>query len=302
MLSIKHITVAFEGKKVLDDLSLTFKLGEIVGLVAPNGTGKSTLINVIMNFLQPQTGSVTFKKIYNYQSKSNEVAMHQQISTFPEQGDLYDELSGYEHLVMFAQMWGNSKHTVDNIITKLQMGSYVKQKTKTYSLGMKQRLCFAMQLATDTQVMLMDEVMNGLDPNNMALISEVLVDLKKQNKLIIIASHLLDNLETYADRILFMDRGKIIYQRNKQHLLYEDQFLRASVDNYQRQRILANLPKEQTSPFTLKNPQKLLLNISDYSNSEVSALLNIFLQENIQDFQLGKLTLNELYFHYYLAT
>lgn len=302
MLSIKHITVAFEGKKVLDDLSLTFKLGEIVGLVAPNGTGKSTLINVIMNFLQPQTGSVTFKKIYNYQSKSNEVAMHQQISTFPEQGDLYGELSGYEHLVMFAQMWGNSKHTVDNIITKLQMSSYVKQKTKTYSLGMKQRLCFAMQLATDTQVMLMDEVMNGLDPNNMALISEVLVDLKKQNKLIIIASHLLDNLETYADRILFMDRGKIIYQRNKQHLLYEDQFLRASVDNYQRQRILANLPKEQTSPFTLKNPQKLLLNISDYSNSEVSGLLNIFLQENIQDFQLGKLTLNELYFHYYLAT
>lgn len=302
MLSIKHITVAFEGKKVLDDLSLTFKLGEIVGLVAPNGTGKSTLINVIMNFLQPQTGSVTFKKIYNYQSKSNEVAMHQQISTFPEQGDLYDELSGYEHLVMFAQMWGNSKHTVDNIITKLQMGAYVKQKTKTYSLGMKQRLCFAMQLATDTQVMLMDEVMNGLDPNNMALISEVLVDLKKQNKLIIIASHLLDNLETYADRILFMDRGKIIYQRNKQHLLYEDQFLRASVDNYQRQRILANLPKEQTSPFTLKNPQKLLLNISDYSNSEVSELLNIFFQENIQDFQLGKLTLNELYFHYYLAT
>lgn len=90
------------------------------------------------------------------------------------------------------------------------MGNYVDQKVQTYSLGMKQRLCFAMVVAADTPVMLLDEVMNGLDPQNVELISKVLEQLRQENKLIIIASHLLNNLQSYADRILFLGHGHVI--------------------------------------------------------------------------------------------
>ena len=211
MLKLSNVSITYNDRAVLDNLELTANIGEIIGVAAPNGTGKSTMFNVMANFVKPDSGHVQFDGKYAYRNEKEELIIHKQLSTFPEQKDLFEELSGVDHLKLFANMWkGTTKH-VPEVIERLQMGNYVKRKVRTYSLGMRQRLCFAMMMAADTPVMLMDEVMNGLDVDNVALISECLMEMKK-DKLIFVASHLLSNLDLYADRVLFLKDGKFVHE------------------------------------------------------------------------------------------
>ena len=209
MLKLNDVVLSFGKKRVLDHLNLEFKQGEIIGLVAPNGTGKSTLLNVILHNLTPQEGEVEYDGL-KYQNQKMTMQLHQRICAFPEQSDLFGFMTGRDHLRLYADLWHNQQKKVDDIIKLLQMENYIDQKVQTYSLGMKQRLCFAMVVAAYTPVMLLDEVMNGLDPQNVELISKVLEQLRQENKLIIIASHLLNNLQSYADRILFLGHGHVI--------------------------------------------------------------------------------------------
>lgn len=213
MLELKNISVAYKDKKVLDNLSLTANPGEIIGLVAPNGTGKTTLFHVIANFLKPQSGQVIFNGKHVYRSEKEELFIHKQMTTFPDQSDLFEELTGVDHMKLYGNMWKGKTNHIPEIIAQLHMNDYVKRKVRTYSLGMRQRLCFAMMAAADTPIMLMDEVMNGLDLSNVALISERLIEMKREKKLIFVASHLLGNLDIYADRVLFLKDGDIIYQQ-----------------------------------------------------------------------------------------
>ncbi|WP_284139077.1 MULTISPECIES: ABC transporter ATP-binding protein [unclassified Virgibacillus] len=214
MLKLKDVSVAYKEKNVLNKLNLSAEKGEVIGVVAPNGTGKTTLFHVMANFLKPNAGTVTFFDSIEYKTEKDELTIHKQLVTFPDQGDLFDELSGVDHLNLYANLWkGTTKHVPD-IIDRLQMTNYVKRKVKTYSLGMRQRLCFAMMAAADTPIMLMDEVMNGLDVANVAMISNHLLQMKKEDKLIFIASHLLENLDLYADRVLFLKDGVIVYQED----------------------------------------------------------------------------------------
>ncbi|MDZ7835433.1 MAG: ABC transporter ATP-binding protein [Alkalibacterium sp.] len=161
MLHIKNVSQSFGQNVVLDNISITIEKGEIIGLVAPNGTGKTTLLNIIMNFLSPDEGEVIYGKSLDYSTKKNEIEMRRHLSFLPEIDDLYQELTGIEHINYYASLWNQSTSDVEEIIDRLNMSHYVKNTVKTYSLGMRQRLCFAMILAADTDVMLMDEVMNG---------------------------------------------------------------------------------------------------------------------------------------------
>lgn len=213
MLKLMNVSIAYKDKVVLENLNFSANKGEIVGVAAPNGTGKTTMFNIIANFVKPDSGKVIFDDQYEYRNEKEELLIHKQLVIFPEQKDLFEELSGVDHLKLYADIWNGSSKKVPKIIERLQMGHYVKKKVKTYSLGMRQRLCFAMLMAADTPIMLMDEVMNGLDISNVALISDCLIDMKKQNKLIFVASHLLENLDLYADRVIFLKNGSIIHEQ-----------------------------------------------------------------------------------------
>lgn len=235
MLKLSNVTVAYKDKVVLENLNLTADKGEIIGVVAPNGTGKTTLFNVMANFIKPNSGSVTLDGKYTYRNEKEELLIHKQLTTFPEQSDLFDELSGVDHLNLYANMWKGSTRHVPEIIERLRMDNYVNKKVRTYSLGMRQRLCFAMMAAADTPVMLMDEVMNGLDISNVALISECLIEMKKNEKLIFVASHLLGNLDLYADRVVFLKDGKIVHE---QHFTKENEaYLKIELDAQQYEKL-----------------------------------------------------------------
>lgn len=221
-LYVTDLTVRFGDRTILDQISFAIPDGEIVGLVAPNGTGKTTLFNAIMRYIPIQAGEIKiFDTVYG-NSRKDILRLHEQVTFFPDQADLFETFSGREHIQLYAETWHKDASRAEEIIRLLHMEHYADTKVQTYSLGMRQRLCFAMMCAADTKVMLMDEVMNGLDPENVNLVSGVLQQLRTAGKIIIVSSHLLANLDEYADRIFFLEAGKItfIHDHHKQQPFY----------------------------------------------------------------------------------
>lgn len=210
-LAVNNLTVRYGERTILDDISFEIEKGSIIGLVAPNGTGKTTLFNAMMRYIPVQEGSIVIDDRTYQNSRRDILALHKKVTFFPDQADLYENFSGREHIQMYAEIWQKDAARVDAIIDQLHMGHYVDRKVQTYSLGMRQRLCFAMMCAANTPIMLMDEVMNGLDPENVNLVSSVLESLRSEGKIIMVASHLLDNLDEYADKVFFLENGRFTY-------------------------------------------------------------------------------------------
>lgn len=298
MLKIENVSIAFKEKVILDDVSFTVEKGEIIGLVAPNGTGKSTLLNIIMNFVHPDKGRVVIDGKYDYSSSKKEIKMHQYLSFLPEMNDLYSELNGLEHLKLYARMWGHDTKRISGITERLNMDHYVKKPVHTYSLGMKQRLCFAMLLAANTEIMLMDEVMNGLDPDNVALLTEILFELKQSGKIVLIASHLLDNLDLYADRVLFLQDAKIVLE-DKDHSpeSKEKKYIKVALapERYHSVSKSAALP-EGTVYIAEKT---LCIPIRELNDPDISKWVTFFLDGGDFDLTIGDIGTAEWYEEFY---
>ena len=209
MLEVLINSFSYGNQEVLKSIDMKINNGQIIGLVATNGMGKTTLIKIICGHLRGKSVSV------NYQGESyqnNTIFMRKNIVMMPEQSDLYDELTGLEHLKFYGDMWHISNEEIFKIISQLKMEKFVNQRVSNYSLGMRQRLCFALVVVTGADYMLVDEVMNGLDPDNVELVSQVLQGLKKNEKTVIIASHLLHNLDSIADTIYFIRNKRIVME------------------------------------------------------------------------------------------
>ena len=211
MLEVHIQNFSYGKKEILNQIDLELPSSQIIGLVAPNGVGKSTLIQILSGHLRNNGISVSYQG-KNYTTEP--LFMRQHIVKMPDQSELYDELNGIEHLNFYASMW--KVETVQTVIEQLKMEGYIHQKVGGYSLGMRQRLCFALVLVTKADYMLVDEVMNGLDPDNVELISKVLRQLRNEGKTIVMASHLLNNLDSIADKIYFMKEKRIALEYSPQ--------------------------------------------------------------------------------------
>ena len=289
MIELKNISVSFGKQQVIKDVSISFFEGEVIGLVAPNGTGKSTLLNIMMNYLKPQTGEAIIHQDKRYGTPKVNSQIYREISMMPDQNDLYLHFTGFDHLKMFQDMWQSSQISLTDIVEELEMGHYVNKKVSGYSLGMKQRLCFAMQMASNTSIMLMDEVMNGLDPTNVELISQIILKKREEGKTIIIASHLLENLEKYANRIFFLTEGKLELFLDKT-VGYADNRSYLKLTEISDDRIRRSFPHQEI--IGLKNGM-LLLPFDE--KAQLEGAVAQLIQENILTFSIGKLSLSEAY-------
>ena len=213
MLEVHIKSFSYGEKEVLNQVDLHLPPSQIIGLVAPNGVGKSTLIQILSGHLRNNGISVSYQG-KNYTTDT--LFMRQHIVKMPDQSELYDELNGIEHLNFYASMWKVASGTVQTVVEQLKMEDYIHHKVGEYSLGMRQRLCFALVLVTKADYMLVDEVMNGLDPDNVELISRVLKQLRNEGKTIVMASHLLNNLDSIADKIYFIKEKRIALEYSPQ--------------------------------------------------------------------------------------
>lgn len=211
MLSIQNLSVNFGDKQILKNISFDLPEKAIIGLVAPNGTGKTTMMKAILGQVSRFSGEITLNG-EDYTLLKKKSRLLENVSLLPDQSELFEEFTGIEHLELYKSIWKSSKK-VETIVGLLQMEDYAKKRVATYSLGMRQRLCFAMQVIGDTSYMFMDEVMNGLDPTNVLLVSTILQQLAAEGKAIMVSSHILYNLEEISQQILFLKDG-VMFEYN----------------------------------------------------------------------------------------
>lgn len=294
-LEIKGLHVSYGERSILEQINIQLEDGQIVGLVAPNGTGKTSLFNAVMRFIPIKEGHILIDGKEYTSSDKDVLELHKQVTFFPDQADLHENFSGKEHIQMYADIWKKKNRSIEEIIDRLQMRGYVDRKVETYSLGMRQRLCFAMMIAADTPIMLMDEVMNGLDPENVNLVSETLKELRETGKIIFVSSHLLHNLDEYADQVIFLKDRKVhfVYQR---HVKAAD-FYKVLLDGEQQKLLMDkwNLP-----PGTIwLNQDKLCIPLENYSPQQQIELFQVLRELETESLEVGALGTAEYYTHLY---
>ncbi|GLI86438.1 ABC transporter ATP-binding protein [Rossellomorea marisflavi] len=203
ILKVKNVSKSYKKKRVLKSISFDIDKGEIIGLVGPNGAGKTTLMKIIMNLIKNYEGELDFEE--------NKKRI-KQIGGIIENPSFYPNLSGRDNLKYFAEISGGYDKThVDSIIKLMKIDGFVQKKVKNYSLGMKQRLGIAQALLNNPQFLILDEPTNGLDPEGVVEIREILEKVVKEKGIsVLISSHILSEIENVCDKVLFLKNGELI--------------------------------------------------------------------------------------------
>lgn len=219
ILKTKGITKIYGKNKALDKVSIELKRGEIYGLIGRNGAGKTTLLKTISGLSFPSQGEV-----FIFGEKINgENDLLERIGVLIENPGIYINLTAYENMKLKCLSYGIYKTGyIESLLEQVGLENVGKKKTKEFSLGMKQRLGLAMALVGEPDLLLLDEPVNGLDPQGIIEIRDILLKLNiEKNITIIISSHILEELAKLATRFGIIDNGQIIKEVYKEDLLEE---------------------------------------------------------------------------------
>lgn len=218
ILEINNISKSYNEQKVLDNLSLTINKGDIYGLIGINGSGKTTLIRIITGLAFPKEGTI---KLYGVDSKDKKInEVKRKISAIVENPSLNMDLSGKENMILQAKLLNVNENKIDDYLKTVRLYSIAnsKKKVKDYSLGMRQRLAIAVSLLSSPEFIILDEPANGLDPEGIKEIRDIINELHKNNVTVLVSSHLLDELAKVATKFGILNKGKIIKEISKEEL------------------------------------------------------------------------------------
>ena len=210
VISTEGLSFNFGSQQVVKSLSLQVPEGSIYGFLGPNGAGKTTTIKLLLNLLKTDQGSI---HIFGKELKSNRIPILSQIGSLIEQPAIYGHLSGKENLMNRALLLQVPEKRVDEMLNLVHLSNAANKKAGKYSLGMKQRLGIALALLSDPKLLILDEPTNGLDPNGIIEVRELLIRLVTQyKKTVFVSSHLLGEVERMATHVGIIDRGELLFQ------------------------------------------------------------------------------------------
>ncbi|MBV4430040.1 ATP-binding cassette domain-containing protein [Clostridium tyrobutyricum] len=212
MLEIKDVSKKFKDSKVVDRLSFNVKEGEIVGLLGENGAGKTTTLRMISTMLKPTEGTI---KVNEYDVVKNPSQVRREIGVlFGGEVGIYDRLSARENIEYFGRLYGMTKENIDKKIGELtqdlKMEEYIDKRAGKFSRGMKQKVSIARTIVHSPKVMLFDEPSTGLDVSAARVIHEFILKCKSENKIILLSSHSMEEVEKLCDRLVIIHRGKLV--------------------------------------------------------------------------------------------
>ncbi len=216
ILSVQNLSKRYGAIQALKNVSLTVPTGSVFGILGPNGSGKTTLLGTIMDVLKPTSG--TFRLFDQVPDESH----RKQIGTLLETPNFYHYLSGEKNLEISAAIKGHGKNDIEKVLKIVNLFQRRTSKFSTYSLGMKQRLAIASCLLGDPEVMVFDEPTNGLDPEGIAEIRELIKKLNLDGKTIIMASHLLDEVEKVCTHVAILKKGELLATGNVNEILVNE--------------------------------------------------------------------------------
>lgn len=202
-VEVQSLSKTFKGRVVLQDLSLTIPSGSVCGLLGINGAGKSTLMKILFGLERADSGRILF---------DGRERTHQQLGTLIERPAIYGNLSAYDNLKTKALLYGLPKERILQVLEQIGLADTGKKKAGKFSLGMKQRLGLGMAILTQPDFLILDEPTNGLDPDGILELIQLIRRLKAQGMTILVSSHQLSEISKVADSIAILHDGELVYQ------------------------------------------------------------------------------------------
>jgi ABC-type multidrug transport system ATPase subunit len=236
ILSIKNIAKNYGNVRALNGVSFDVPSGTVFGILGPNGSGKTTLLGIVMDILRPTSGT------YELLGTVPDGRQRKLIGTLLETPNFYHYLTAVQNLKIAAAIKGRGADDIDRVLEVVSLTQRKNSRFSTYSLGMKQRLAIASCLLGDPDVLVFDEPTNGLDPVGIAEIRELIKKLNQMGKTIIMASHLLDEVEKVCTHVAILKKGNLLVQGNVNEIMANEDIVElGAADMEQLAKVLSGL-------------------------------------------------------------
>lgn len=291
-IKVDNLSKKFNEFTAVKNLSFTVNKGDVYGFLGQNGAGKSTTIRMLLTHIKPTSGTIS---IFDKNITTHRKEILQQIGAVIEKPDLYKYLSAYDNLSIFAKMSGikATKQLLMNQLEAVGLADRAKDKVETFSQGMKQRLGIAVALVHNPDLIILDEPTNGLDPQGITDIRNLILSLSRDSgKTVVVSSHLLSEIELVANRMIIIHKGKKIVEGTVAELLDPSKALiqlQTTDDIFTRQQLQQtkwnNALQLDTTKLQLIMPK-----------NEVPQLVNELVSKNVQLLSISPMHALENYF------
>lgn len=261
VLETRGIRKAYGLIQALKDVSIQIPRGSVFGILGPNGSGKTTLLGILLDVLKADAGN------YEWLGYADADAARKQIGSLLETPNFYHYLSAIDNLKISAEIKGRGLEDIERVLKSVNLFERRLSAFRTYSLGMKQRLAIAGALLGDPDILVLDEPTNGLDPAGIAEIRNLILQLSQSGKTILIASHLLDEVEKVCTHVAILKQGQLITQGSVLEVLEDEDWVEISSSNNPQLFELLN-----AAPFVKKTKLQEVVFVALQANSSVEAL------------------------------
>ncbi|MBK1897600.1 ABC transporter ATP-binding protein [Chryseobacterium paridis] len=281
LINIQNLSYGFsQNKLILKNVSLSVPKGSIFGFLGANGAGKSTTMKVMLGNLPDENNTV---EIFN--QKLSELYPHgfQKIGSLIDSPAFYDHLSGWDNLIILSRLRDLPDSECERVLNLVDLWESRKMKTKKYSLGMKQRLAIAMTLLGNPELLILDEPVNGLDPNGMLEIRELLLKLNKEQGItIFISSHLLQEVEKMVTHLAIISHGVIKFSGSVEELNkhYRHNHIRVGLNNASL--FTQHIPEYYSAKIIDENT----LEVTVQSKEDIIKLTKLLVTNNAEIFEI----------------
>ncbi len=289
MLKLEHVTKYYGDFLAVDDLSFEVKSGEIFGLLGVNGAGKTTTFRMITGLLDKTSGKITFN------GKKIDYSVTDQIGFLTEERSLLTKLTVLEQAKFYGGLKGMSEKAIierlDYLLDKLEISEYKNKKIKELSKGNSQKIQFIMSIINSPKLLILDEPFSGLDPINIELFKNLILELKENGTSIIFSSHRMEHVEFFCESLVILVRGKTVLSGN----------LKEIKDNYRKKNIsiIGDVDTEELKKIkgvnkVTSNQSEIIVSIEDksYVNDVFKYVSKC---KNIVKFVVEEPTLNEIF-------
>ncbi|GFD76804.1 MULTISPECIES: ABC transporter ATP-binding protein [Tenacibaculum] len=267
ILSIRNLDKKYGKVHAVNNLSFDIQKGTVYGILGPNGSGKSTTLGIILNVVNKTSGSFSW---FNGNLSTHEAL--KKVGAIIERPNFYPYMSAVQNLQLICKIKGVSYDKIEEKLKIVNLFERRNSKFKTYSLGMKQRLAIASALLNDPEILILDEPTNGLDPQGIHEIRQIIKEIAKNGTTILLASHLLDEVEKVCSHVVVIRNGIKLYSGRVDEMTASNGFFELQADN---QEILTQLLENHPAIGNIKEENGILVAslASELSASEINTFL-----------------------------
>lgn len=288
-LILKNVSKTFTGKKVVDNISFSLEEPGVFGLLGTNGAGKTTTIRMLLGIIKKDSGEITWNS-----KKVDRKSVN--FGYLPEERGVYPKVKIYDQLMYFAELKGMKRNEADKTINewakRLKVEEYMQQPAEKLSKGNQQKIQFMTAVIHNPELVVLDEPFSGLDPVNTELLKNIIIDLVKNGKYVIMSAHQMATIEEFCSDILILNKGKTVLQGNLRKIKESYPANRVkietnkNIDEYVKQLEL-EIENETNNDYTIK--------ISD--ENKAHELLKRLIENEVivNKFEIMKPTLNDIF-------